>query len=459
MALAIENVTLIDGTGAPARSGVTVLVESDRISRIARSSEGQAPSGVDTIDGRGKWLIPGLIDMHVHVALVGEEALPLWLGTGITTVRDLGGDIERLLPLRDAVAAGQSVGPRILSYGPMLDGTPSIFPMDAQSGFSRLTWLNASIEDGEASIDRLLAAGVDGIKLYAGLRPDFVAAMIHRVDGRLPVTGHLSRTWASEAIGSGINCLEHVHATVYQDVARPQHRHPREQGNGYIPNYWQWLNRGWAEADLSADYVRGFVDQIVANDVCLSPTTVLVTGGIATREAFEEPGLTYTTATQRRRQKEQAQRMAEMRADAEKAGRPIPAPQSPEPVIGQRALEHELALLRMVHEAGGVVTPSTDVGAAPNQVPGFSLHRELELFVRAGFTPLRAIHAATGQAAAVLRHSEIGTIREGNAADMVLLSADPLADIRNTRSIEAVIRAGRRFEPVALLEQSRTSER
>lgn len=440
--LYIENVTLIDGSGAPARGGMTVVAEGGTISRVAPSSELTAPQGAASIDGRDRWLIPGLIDMHVHVALVGEEALPLWLGTGITTVRDLGGDIERLLPLRDLIERGERLGPRILSYGPMLDGVPSIFPQGAQSQFSDLTWLNADVAAGEAAIDRLLAAGVDGIKLYAGLRPELVRAMIRRVDGRVPVTGHLSRTWASEAIAAGINCLEHVHATVYQDVARPEHRHLREEGNGFIPTYWTWLNRGWAEADLEADYVKRFVEQIVAADVCLSPTTVLITGGIATREALDDPGLVHTTPTQRTRQEQQARRMAELREKAAEAGRPLPPPPQPDPVQGERALQHELAFLRMVHDAGGSVTPSTDVGAAPNQVPGFSLHQELGLFVRAGFTPLEAIHAATGLAARVLRRPEIGVIRAGNAADMVLLRADPLADIHNTRAVETVFRRG-----------------
>jgi imidazolonepropionase-like amidohydrolase len=167
MALLIEDVTLIDGTGAPARPASSLLIDGDRIARVAPAGALEAPAGIERIDGRGRWLLPGLIDMHVHVALVGEEALPLWLGSGITSVRDLGGEIETLLPLRDAVARGEQIGPRILSYGPMLDGDPPIFA----GGFGNLTWINRTVADGEAAIDRLLAAGVDGIKLYAGLRP------------------------------------------------------------------------------------------------------------------------------------------------------------------------------------------------------------------------------------------------------------------------------------------------
>jgi hypothetical protein len=446
--LLIEDVTLIDGTGAAARPSMSVLIEDGRIMRIASSAAINAPDGVQRIDGRGKWLLPGLIDMHVHVALVGEESLPLWLGAGITTVRDVGGDIAALLPLRDAIAHGERLGPRVMSYGPMLDGDPPIFA----GGFSNLTWINRTVDEGIQAIDRLLAAGVDGIKLYAGLRPEFVRAMIRRVDGRVPVTGHLSRTWASEAVDAGINCLEHVHATVYQDVAPPSFRHERERGNGYIPTYWTWLSHGWAAADLDAPYVRTFVEKLVAHDICLSPTTVLATGGMATSDALADPALpVYTTPTMRQRREQQAQRMAEVRARLEAEGRTPAAPETLAPGEGERALAHELAFLRMVHEAGGTVTPSTDVGAAPNQVPGFSLHQELALFVRAGFSPLETLHAATGKAARVLRRPDIGVVAPGKIADLILLDADPLADIANTRSVSTVIRAGKSYDAQALL--------
>src|SRR5690349_19945823 len=98
----MQNVTLIDGTGAPARGGMTVILDGDQISRVAATVDAPVPEGAEVLDGRGRWLLPGLIDMHVHLALVGDEALLFWLGMGVTTVRQLGGDMERLLPLRAA---------------------------------------------------------------------------------------------------------------------------------------------------------------------------------------------------------------------------------------------------------------------------------------------------------------------------------------------------------------------
>jgi imidazolonepropionase-like amidohydrolase len=455
----IENATLIDGTGAAARPSSSVLLESGRIAAVASSAELKAPPGAEVLDASGKWLIPGLVDMHVHVMLSGgEDALYAWLGAGITTIRDVGGAPDTLFPLREAVAAGAKVGPRIVSYGPMLDGSPAIFSArrgPTLPGATDLTWVLENEADVNRACDDLLAQGVEGFKLYAGLRPDLLSAFIRRVDGRVPVTGHLSRTWASEAVEAGINCLEHVHATVYQDVVRPEHRHPREEGNGFIPNYWTWLNTGWAKADLDADYVNRFVEQLVAKDVALSPTTVLITGGMATREALEEPGLKYTPKGLAERRQQQQEQMQRLREEAERAGRPLPAQNAADPEVGARAREMQLRFLRKVYDAGGTLVPSTDTGAAPNQVPGFALHRELALFSEAGIPNAKVIELATSVAARVMRKdAEFGSIAPGKRADILVLGGDPIADINNTRRVEVAIKDGRRYEPQALLERA-----
>ena len=131
---------------------------------------------------------------------------------GVTSVRDVGGDPDVLLPMREALAAGERVGPRLFVYGPMLDGDPPIFGR-AAAGLSRLTRISSSVDEGEATVRELIASGVDGIKLYAGLRPDLVEAMIKAAGGRVPVAAHLGRTWASEAIESGVApCCRHRHA-------------------------------------------------------------------------------------------------------------------------------------------------------------------------------------------------------------------------------------------------------
>ncbi|HXH22498.1 MAG TPA: amidohydrolase family protein [Dehalococcoidia bacterium] len=459
-AILITNGTLIDGSGGSPRAAMSVLVERGRISAVAPAAELGGAAAARVIDASGKWLIPGLIDMHVHVMLSGgEDALFAWLGCGITTIRDVGGAPDFMLPLREAVASGEKTGPRIVTYGPMLDGSPPIFGGGRRGptlpGAAELTWILEDESDVDRACDDLIARGVDGFKLYAGLRPDLLTAFIRRVDGRVPVTGHLSRTWASEAIEAGINCLEHVHATVYQDVVRPEHRHPREEGNGFIPNYWTWLNTGWAEADLDADYVNRFVDLLVSRRVALSPTTVLITGGMATREALDEPGLKYTPKALAERRRQQQEMMQRMREEAERSGRPMPPVAQGDPEVGARARENELRFLRKVYDAGGILVPSTDTGAAPNQVPGFALHRELALFSEAGIPNAKVIEMATSVAARVLRRDhDYGTISPGKRADLLILGGDPIADIGNTRKVELVIKDGRPYEPQPLLERA-----
>ncbi len=467
--LLIANATLVDGTGAAVRGPVSVLVEGERIKTVAPSAQLPPPTGAAVIDATGKWLMPGLIDMHVHVTLSGgEDALYAWLGAGVTTVRDVGGPPDVLLALREAVASGVKTGPRIVSYGPLLEGVPPVVgggrrgaataPPAAAAGVDAISRILENVEEAEAACEELIARGVDGFKLYAGLRPDLIAAFIRKVDGRLPVTGHLSRTWASEAIEAGIDCLEHVHATVYQDVVRPEHRHPREEGNGFIPGYWTWLNTGWANANLDAAYVNRFVDLLVSRDVCLSPTTVLITGGMATREALDEPGLKYTPKGMADRRRQQAEMQQRLREEAERAGRPLPPAaglNAADPETGKRARDMQLRFLRKVYDAGGKLVPSTDCGAAPNQVPGFSLHRELALFSEAGIPNAKVLEMATRVAATVLRREkDFGTIEPGKRADLLVLGGDPAAEISNTRRVEAVIKDGRAFEPGPLLERS-----
>ncbi|MGE0599338.1 MAG: amidohydrolase family protein [Dehalococcoidia bacterium] len=452
----IKNATLFDGTGAPAAPATSILIQDGRVAAVAPTSQLDAAEGATDIDASGKFVIPGLIDMHIHVELCGgREALPIWLGTGVTTIRDVGGSPEGMLPLRDEVEAGKQVGPRIYSYGPLLDGVPSIFgnrPLNG-GGPGDLTWVIEDAAKAEAAVDDLLARGVDGFKLYAGLRPDLVKTFIDRIGGRVPVTGHLSRTWASEAIELGINCLEHVYATIYQDVVPPEHRHPREEGNGFIPNYWMWLNTGWAAADLKADYVRQFVELLVSRNVALSPTTVLVTGGMSTRDALEEPGIKYTPKAMNERRQQQMAAMQQMREAAERAGKPLPPVTPPDFEVGRRSLDNQLTFLKMVLDAGGRVVPSTDTGAAPNQVPGFALHRELALFAEAGVPNGRVLELATRVAAEVLRKDdEIGTVTPGKRADLLILGADPLADINNTRTIETVMKDGVQYAPQPLLD-------
>jgi imidazolonepropionase-like amidohydrolase len=438
----IRGVTVIDGTESPPLRGVTVAIAGDRIESVAASAEADIPAHSDLIDGRGKYLIPGLVDMHVHVNLCGSEALPLWLASGVTSVRDIGGSVEQQLPWRSELAAGARVGPRLFVYGPMIDGAPSTFAGEPGGNFERLWSEVDGPEQGVAEVDRLLALGVDGLKLYQNLPLDTLRAMLRRVDGRVPVTGHLTRTLASDAIRAGISCLEHTMLTAYNDVCRPEDRTP-PGWTMRTPGYWAKIQQGWARADLDAPHARDFVQLIAASGVFFDPTSSLGTNALGLEETEAESGQRYLTPTLRRNRKRNTQR-------ARAAG--APPPPVPDPAQMVAAGERQLEFVARLHQAGATVLAGTDTGAVPPLIPGFALHRELRWLVRAGMSPAQALQRATRGAAECLRRGgDQGALRPGRRADMVLLDADPLSDIRNTRRIHRVIKDGLVHDPAELL--------
>jgi imidazolonepropionase-like amidohydrolase len=464
-ALVITNGRLFDGAGGALIEPANIVIEDGRISAAGPAVTVAVPEGAETIDAAGKFVMPGLIDMHVHVLMSGEQdSLHSFLGAGVTSVRDLGGEPDETLRLRDEIAAGDRDGPRMFVHGPFIEGDPPVFGVRRQDGDLAAgapdTLVNAmrphtSTEAIAETVEDVLNSGVDGIKLYAGLRPDLVEAAITAVAGRVFVTGHLGRTWASEAIAAGINGLEHVHATLYQDVALPEDRHGREDGNGRMTNYWSWLTQGWSRVDLRAGYVEQLIESIVERHVVISPTVVLVTNGMATLEAREEPGLKYLPKVQAERRRQTAELRERMRKQAEEAGEELPPIAGIDPAVGEQALANELEFIAMVHRAGGIVVPSTDVGPTP--CPGFSLHRELSLHSRGGIPNADVLQNATRVAAEQLRHGdELGTIEAGKLADLLIIDGDPLADIDATRAITTVIKGGVAYDPEEVLGRIET---
>jgi imidazolonepropionase-like amidohydrolase len=447
-ALAIEHVTLIDGRGGPPLADATVVFRDGRVQHAGAAARLPIPQDSERLDGRGRWLIPGLVDLHVHVTNCGAESLSLWLANGITTVRDIGGNAEWLVQLRGELASGERTGPRLFTHGPMIDGAPSGFRQAAQMGgaptFERM-WAEVDGPDAAvAEVDRLLAAGVDGLKLYQLLPLEPLQAILRHVDGRIPVTGHLTRTRASDAIAAGINCLEHNFVTPYNDVCRPEDRTP--DGSGWqVPGFILRVHEGWARADLDAPYVQAFIEQVVVSGVYYDPTMMWGTNALALEET-EEQGERYLSPTMRRRREMQAEA-------ARRAGRPPGPVQVGDDALLRASAERQTEFVSRLIAAGAAVMAGTDVGALPG-IAGYSLHRELRWLVRLGMTPKQATETATRRAAEALRRADDqGTLAPGQRADAVLLDADPLADIRNTRRIHRVFKDGTAYDPAALLAE------
>ncbi len=424
--LVIQNVTLIDGSGAAPIERATIVIDGERIASVGRDAS--AAPGAEVIDGGGRWAVPGLIDTHVHAELVGHESLPVWLALGVTTIRDLGGALDFMVETRKLLTDGTLIGARLLFAGPMIDGDPPTWPA-----------LNLPTKDtNEAlrAVDAALAAGADAIKLYTTMEPDVLRGCIDHVGGRVPVTGHLGRTLASEAMAAGINGLEHALLTPYNDFA-PEEMRTAPGETMMSPGFWLKVNEGWLKADFASDGARRWIDLLVEKDVSFCPTlTVVPLAG----DTPAEDELRYSPTV--------AQRWLEATQQREAGAIQIP-PQMQERARATRVRLQEL--ISMAHQAGGRIVSGTDTGAIRSLVPGYSLHRELAFLSGAGLSNMDVLRAATSRAAEALRRDDLGVIAAGKRADLLLLRRNPLDDVGALREIDRVVHDGKVFEPEKLL--------
>ena len=437
-ALTIRGGTVIDGRGGAPLGNAAVRIDDRRITAVGPSPS--LPATADEIDATGRYLIPGLVDMHVHIQTPDVERLPLFLAAGVTTVLDLGGQVPDLLHYRRLLAKGQRPGPRLLFTGPLLEEA-GVFP-----GFARISHqMTRPVEDEVAA---LADAGVDAIKLYITVRAETARRAVRAAHARgLRVFMHQQATWGADAADAGVDCLEHL--MVFGDLA-PDRDRP-DAGRMTPFEYGGWLWRWFHDVDVDGPRVRDLIGRLVAAGTALDPTLVLFAarpaamgddgGDSSVDDPERSAAMVYlapeTAADVRNRWLERRQ-VGVAASEGARARTRV-------------AWSKMLHLVGMFHEAGGVVLTGTD---CPNVaiVPGFSLHREMELLTRTGMSAREVLMAATWRAAERLdRADEFGTIEPGRSADLLILTADPLADIRNTRAIERVVARGEVMTPDQIL--------
>lgn len=382
---ALVGARIVDGTRrAPIEDGV-IIVRGGRIAVVGTRQAITLPSGVRTIDVRGKTIIPGLWDMHAHIAL--PEWGPAYLGVGVTTARDMGGEMRPLVALRDAIASGRILGPRLLLAG-LVDGSgPDAFG----------TVYADTPEQGRAVVDAYHATGFQQVKLYSLIRPDVAGAIIRRAhELGMTVTGHVPRAMTlTSMVDSGADNVAHLPV------------------------------RG----DASSSEITQLIQMLAAKHVVVDPT-------VSWNELLSHARESSLTSFQ---------------PGFAEAPWPLRASYGSVRNTGDsaavnRSMRAQLAVIKAMHDAGVRIVAGTDYG-----LPGFSLLRELELYVEAGLTPLDAIRAATAVSAEVMGLSaEVGSIEPGKRADLVVLDADPLADIHSVRTGRWVVTRGRVFDMVAL---------
>jgi cytosine/adenosine deaminase-related metal-dependent hydrolase len=428
--VAITHVTVVDGTGAAPRSDQTVLVRGRRIADVGPAARVVVPAGARVVAGRGKHLIPGLWDMHVH-AFHEASANGLALAHGVTGMRDMGDLLAPLEAWRRQVRTGALVGPRVVYAGAILDGDPP------------LPWrpFNVQVTDSAGAartVDSLAARGVDFIKTYSTLDTAVLRHVVAAARRRgLTTSGHLpagmTPAWGARA---GLRTQEHLYGFLQAASARG-----RELGDSLRailrarPSpfaVYQAMDRQSAILLDSFDPARAEAEYAAlrAAGAAVVPTlAVLEYPSRLDDSAFvHDPALRGIPAVMRAR--------ATSVASVREAGRGRDA------AFERRLFEAHLRTVRGLHRAGVTLLVGTD---APNPftAPGDAIHRELALFVRAGLTPMQAIEAATRVPARFLGMADsLGTVERGKLADLVLLDGDPLADIANTRRVHAVLADG-----------------
>ena len=389
-AIAVTDVTVIDVERGARLSGVTVVTANDRIASIGRSAV--IPPGATRVNGRGKFLIPGLWDMHSHHQAAGVQSLELFLANGVVGTRDMGSDADFILPLRDRIARGEEAGPEIVAAGPILDDRPPDWPF-------RRRVRNA--EEARAAVRDLKRRGVDFIKVHDSTPRDaFFAIADETAKLGLPFAGHVPfDVTVEEAADAGMRSIEHLaNYRVYGECSGRD---------------------GYSAAGCEARFAK-----LTAKHVWQTPTVAffraipeLFSGAPMAHAEYASDSLLAMSRKNREVSKLSDSAIASLRAAAREC---LPA-------------VRDLAI-----RGPGVLA------GCDGLVPGFCLHDELQALAEAGLSPLQALQAATINAAKYFgRESLQGTIEANKRADLVLLDSDPLLDIRNTRRIAAVVVRGR----------------
>lgn len=444
--LAISDVTVIDATGAPAKPHMTVIIQGDGISRIAKTEEAAIPKNAQVIDGQGKFLIPGLWDMHVHTVMgnLPERFFPLFIANGVTGVRDMASDLELLKRLRKNIADGRLLGPRVIG-GPMVDGPIPIWPQIA---------IPISDEAGaRQTVASVKDRGADFIKVYSLIpRAAYFALADEAKKLRIPFAGHVPfSVSAAEASDAGQKSIEHMEGILRAcSTVEPELRKTTEEAIRNAKDSEQVttsLLRVINETEMRAfetfsqEKATALFARFAQNGTWQAPTLVVARAGAFMDDSdfTNDPRLKYVRRSVRESWKNQDDFRLKNRT-AEKSA------------LYKRAFQQRLELVGAMHRAGVKMLAATDA-LVWYVVPGFSLHDELELFVQAGLSPMEALQTATRNPATYLGLSDtLGTVEQGKKADLVLLEANPLENISNTKKITAVI-VGGKLVPKASLDK------
>ncbi|MTW14489.1 amidohydrolase family protein [Pseudoduganella eburnea] len=412
--LALVGGTLIDATGKPAIPDSVVVIANHRIVAAGPRAQVAIPDGATRVDTTGKTIMPGLWDMHAHFEQV--EWGPIYLAAGVTTVRDCGNEFEFITAVRDELAKGNGIGPQLLPAG-LVDGTG-----EKSLGVQRVD----SDADAQKWVRKYHDAGFRQMKVYSSMTRENVASVAryaHQLG--MSVTGHIPSTMGLvEGVEAGMDQVNHI---VYlYDAMQAEGKSPMSKGLRKIKlEDLKSFSVASPEAQKTIEFMK-------AHHIVVDPTMalweVVTRNWPSTPIASFEPGVSKLPPELSVSFAPPAEEKAE---DKEKM---------------------ELAFQRMLEIVGALHKAGIDIVAGTDQaIPGHSIYRELELYVKAGFTPLEALQSATSVPARVMgMDKETGTIEAGKRADIIILDANPLEEIKNIRSVDKVIANGVMYDAAPL---------
>jgi len=408
-ALALTNATIIDASSALPRPSMTVVVRDGHIESVGNRKDVRIPAGAQVVDLSGKFLIPGLWDMHVHLTDAKASAIPALVANGVTGVRDMGSLLPQLDDWRARINSGALIGPHIIRAGPILNGR----------AFGPTHLAVADAGEARAAVRTLAKIGVDFIKIHATLtRDEFLAIAEEAKQAGLPFVGHIpGGVTPAEVSGAGQASIEHTESLF---VGTPYVQMSRDEMFA-------------AMADLFRRFAR--------NGTRYTPTLVMYKASADWRGFAPHAQTKYVARSAQEVMLKSAEQYKNL----------------PDVVTGRmRVLGELVRLVGMMREQGVKVMAGTDLSDG-RIFPGYSIHEELALLVDAGFTPGEAIAAATRVPAEFMKMDDVGLIAPLKRPDMVVLTANPLADIHNTMKIDSVVLNGRllkRTQLDALLAES-----
>ena len=434
--LALQGVSVIDVADGAVRPDQTVLITDHCITQVGPAAEVTVPAEATKIDAAGKFVVPGLWDMHVHFA--SADYAPLFVANGVVGVRDMHAHVPFiLLPLRTAIAQGKVIGPQVLTAISMVDGAPPMWA-DAVSA--------ANPEAGRKAVQSLKARKADFVKIYSGLdRETFLAICDEAKKLDMAVVGHIPEAVSAvDASNAGVRSMEHIFGILTASATNETQL--REELVTSIrgvdaKQFYPLLIRSQLKAldNFNAARADALFATLARNRTYQCPTlTVHRMFANLTDPAFTaDPRTRYTPKLVKFAWTQALQWVTPI---AQKA------------TEKQRLYVKTKEIVLDMHKAGVPILAGTDT-SNPYCLAGFSLHDELALLVESGLTPLAALQAATLEPARYLKREDTqGSVAAGQLADFLLLDANPLEDIRNTTKIHAVVLGGQLFDRAELDE-------